>query len=81
MRMVDPGHVGERTRTAEREPAGTTGGPRCSRNGEGLGTGFMLYVFAQETADVRNTHDEIYNISYELVKGNLGAGVERYVLP
>ena len=41
----------------------------------------MLYVFAQETAGVRNTHDEIYNISYELVKGNLGAGIERYVLP
>lgn len=57
------------------------GGPRGSRNGEGLGTGFVLYVFAQETADVRNTHDEIYNISYELVKGNLGAGIERYVLP
>ena len=41
----------------------------------------MLYVFAQETAGVRNTHDEIYNILYELVKGNLGAGIERYVLP
>lgn len=46
MRMVDPGHVGERTRTAERACGHDAGGPRCSRNGEGLGTGFMLYVFA-----------------------------------
>lgn len=26
-------------------------------------------------------HDDIHNTSCELVKGNLGAGTERYVLP
>lgn len=64
----------EQSLRARREAHGVVGMERvCTLS--------SLNVFAQETADVKNMHDDIHNTSCELVKGNLGAGTERYVFP
>lgn len=43
-------------------------------------TDLMLTVIAQQMSDTPNTCIAIYSTLYELAKGSLGGGTERYML-